>query len=596
MAIFTSKMCAHGLHNSEMKKLARIFRKDHKEKDGPKHNQYSQRTKEDIADLPRRLRSPILNLSSTNLCSTHKGLDSRLVNDIFAWVHYELDVAIGKFLYPLIMTGALTADQEQQVRQLEPVREMWHSDFTAETSALPGFRHFQAGRTWKYQVGQCPACMLTRIGSNETVLFAIFAGMIGRLQLGRSGIDPTIESLGCEQIKSKRLRFVRYWILRFRRGDIMLTEACRLGLEMKARRNVWKAEVRRLRAAESNKTPSTPAAKSTNEAEHGRRSVRQRGSVFSDIAVDITDPFQPKEFSIPAANSIDEVEQEHRSVGRPTSVFSDIGVDITDPFQPKEFSYEGRHDPKIGPQPRPSNVEHLSPLSSLGFTRPRLPGTIPSIDHAEASESARVFPTSQRSTASGISAAHLGAPPNRPRIYQQSRQARVESFEAIPEGCESSVSSLSQPPQRSVKSAAPSLLSTYTVSSLSSDYNSLNRTVESRYDPLNHPIYNTPLIQQQNLEKYREICALRPWSDDHDAEDDVVHLPIPRPASMYSAFGNIAFDGDAYVAFDEEPEAGQERCNEEECEEQCGAAVTRQLPGARPGQSSAAKTVWDDLY
>lgn len=376
----------------------------------------------------------------------------------------------------------------------------------------------------------------------------------------------------------------------------MLTEACRLGLEMKASRKVWKAEVRRLRAAESNKMPSTPVANSVKEAEQGRHSVRRPTSVFSNIGVDITDPFQPKEFSIPVANSINEVDQGHRSVRRPTSVFSDIAVDITDPFQPKEFPYEAHHDPKIGPKPRSSNVDHHSRLASLGFARPKLPGAIPSINHAEAPESAQIYPTSRLSTASSIYSSHRGAPPNRPRVYKQTHQARVESFEAIPEDYESSVSSLSQPTQRSVKSAVPSLLSTYTVSSLNSDYNSLNRTVESRYDPLNHPIYNTPLMQQQNLEKYRETCALRPWSDDHDAEDDVVHLPIPRPASMYSAFGNIAFDGDAYDAFDEEPEAGQERCNEEECEELCGAAETRQLPGARPDQSSAAKTSWDDLY
>ncbi|OAL44331.1 hypothetical protein IQ07DRAFT_592399 [Pyrenochaeta sp. DS3sAY3a] len=331
------------------------------------------------------------------------------------------------------MTGALTADQERQVRQLEPVREMWHSDFTAETSTLPGFNHVNAGRTWKYQAGQCPACMLTRIGSDENVLFAIFAGMTGRLQPGKSGVGPTLESLDCDHIKSKRLRFMRYWILRFRRGDIMLTEACRLGLEMKASRNVWKAEVRRLRAAQSNKIPPTPAVSSMNKAEQGRCSVRRPTSVISNIGVDITDPFQPKEFSTPPANYINEAEQGHRSVRRPTSVFSDIGVDITDPFQPKEFPYEAHHDPKIGPQPRPSNVEHSSRLSSLGLARPKLPGTIASIDHAEPSYSARLYPTRRPSTASSNSAAHRGPPPNRPRGYQRAHQATVESFEAIPE-------------------------------------------------------------------------------------------------------------------------------------------------------------------
>lgn len=78
-------------------------------------------------------------------------------------------------------------------------------------------------------------------------------------------------------------------------------------------------------------------------------------------------------------------------------------------------------------------------------------------------------------------------------------------------------------------------------------------------------------MQQQNLEKYQKLCAANPWSGDPDAEDEVVHLPIPPPKSMYSAFGNIAFDGDAYEAFDEAEvlEDGQQRCNEEDCDDEC---------------------------
>ena len=130
------KMETRSLHNSDMKRLVRILRKvpaPTEEDYERKEVLYRERTKKAIQRLPSRLRCSRLSFGSTSLCSIHNDLNQNLVNDIWSWIRHEFDGAIGKFLYPLIMSdGVLTADQKYQVRQLEPVLQMWQPNFSVD--------------------------------------------------------------------------------------------------------------------------------------------------------------------------------------------------------------------------------------------------------------------------------------------------------------------------------------------------------------------------------------------------------------------------------------------------------------------------------
>ncbi|EDU43522.1 conserved hypothetical protein [Pyrenophora tritici-repentis Pt-1C-BFP] len=231
MPTFLHRMDTRRLRGSDMKRLVRILRHvpdPTDERFERKEASYRKHTKEDIHNLPSRLRSSRLSFGSTNLCSMHKGLNHNLINDIWQWLRHEFEGAIGKFLYPLIMSNRLTAKQEWNVRQLEPVLEMWNVDFSLEASAPPGHEPVSHGSQWEYQRDGCPACMMARIGSDEHVLFALFANMVGRFNT-----KSLTSTGGWKKTRSKRLRFVRYWVKATHDGDTTLSYAGELGLKMK---------------------------------------------------------------------------------------------------------------------------------------------------------------------------------------------------------------------------------------------------------------------------------------------------------------------------------------------------------------------------
>ncbi|KAH7389887.1 hypothetical protein BKA66DRAFT_414254 [Pyrenochaeta sp. MPI-SDFR-AT-0127] len=237
------------LHNSDMKQLVRIFQPAPFPVTQIKRTVYREHIKDAIHSLPRHLRASYFSISPSILCSTHKGLNASLVNDVWAWLRHEIDGAIGKFIYPLIMSGVLTEDQEMWARQLEPVSQMWQQDFNTETSAPPGREPIRCGANWAFQTNMCPACILTRIGSDLNILLVLFAGMVGRMKHRATGTDILHGTMDFEKIRSKRLRFVRYWIKTHSHDDQLLFDAVNLGLKMKQMRHEWTLEQEHLREA-----------------------------------------------------------------------------------------------------------------------------------------------------------------------------------------------------------------------------------------------------------------------------------------------------------------------------------------------------------
>lgn len=243
------KMETRRLHHHDLKRLARFL---HGVPPSPyaRDEEYVKSVKDEVKNLPRCLRQSRFSVSDTGqkLCSAHKNLNHHLMNELWSWIRHELNSGIGRFIYPIIMAGVLTTEQENKIRQLEPVLQVYRRDFSLELSAAPGRHYIDRGLKWAYEEGQCPACILGRLGSEKRVLLALYAGMIGRFatrKLTREKIpfnELTIATL--DHPISKRIGFVRYWIKATSRGETLLHEATGLGIHLK-RLYHWYSESQR---------------------------------------------------------------------------------------------------------------------------------------------------------------------------------------------------------------------------------------------------------------------------------------------------------------------------------------------------------------
>ncbi|XPS98365.1 hypothetical protein M3J09_007570 [Ascochyta lentis] len=238
MALFSREMQARRLHNSDIKKIVRVLRSGPPSASSHEKDSHEKATEAAIKKLPRRLRSSPLS-SHGALCCTHKGLDAHLIDDIWSWIKYELEIGIGRFLYLIIMSDILSEPDKLRARQLEPVVRMFKPNWTLAKSSPPRTPPIDAGDKWVYQKNGCPACMLARIGSDEDALFALFAGMCGRHRW-RSGGQK-----GVDKLKSRRLRFVRYWMRTLEDGEQKTSDAYDLGVKLKTLRREAKIRLRR---------------------------------------------------------------------------------------------------------------------------------------------------------------------------------------------------------------------------------------------------------------------------------------------------------------------------------------------------------------
>ncbi|KAF1364382.1 hypothetical protein EJ07DRAFT_172381 [Lizonia empirigonia] len=280
------KMDTRRLRNSDIKKIVRFLRDSPDTSSQTDRECHGKRIKGAIEKLPRRLRSPPL-ASHGALCGTHKGLDAHLIDDIWVWIKYELEVAIGRFLYPIIVSKVLSESEERRARQLEPVVRMFNPDWTLAESPPPGIRPIDAGDKWVYQDNGCPACLLARLGSDEDALFALFAGMYGHLHLRSNG------QRGVEKIKSKRLRFVRYWMRTYPDGGQKTFDAYDLGVKLKALRKEAKASLQR---------SGQPTRYTRDSLDGPPVTTRHCLDENPGAVMDISDPYDPEDWTAKASN------------------------------------------------------------------------------------------------------------------------------------------------------------------------------------------------------------------------------------------------------------------------------------------------------
>ncbi|RAR14533.1 hypothetical protein DDE83_002106 [Stemphylium lycopersici] len=546
MVSFLHRMETRRLTNVDMKRLVRILR------DVPTRGEeryerqealYRKHTKQDIQELPRRLRSSQLFFSSSgNLCSLHKGLNVHLINDIWAWLKHEFEGAIGKFLYPLIMSGHLTTEQEWKIRQLEPVLEMWRKDFILEACPPPGREPIHCGSKWHYQKDQCPACIMARIGSDEDVLSALFAGLVGRIHTKHlSTVDTPRSAIGWDKTSSKRLRFVRYWLKKTRGGDATLFEAGDLGMLLKRVRLQWKQEQRLQFYSLSGTTAQYTTTTSTSSRIVGH--------------------------SVATSKSSSQDSRPHLCNSGTSKAYG------TNPIPLASLP-----DPKVGPNPRPTSEIPLTPAEPLGFDLSHMRSrtfTVPQ-NQQDIHPALRLSNASQ--TQGNTNHLSMGTlkPSDSISVVASAPLPFLIPRKPVPPRKASSTHSTIQAPKPNIREdsfISPSAITYPPSLSLAETGTILSYTggssARANYtDPLDNPIYNPIETQEAGIEKYRRLLAADPESDpfavDDEEEEDAVGdgeesvvfraglVPRPSRKSMYGAYGDGGFDGKRFDGVDEE--------------------------------------------
>lgn len=519
MASIFRRMNTRRLHNPDIKQLVQALRTDPHSSVNPEDARFEKATQAAIKKLPRRLRSSAISYHGS-LCHSHKGLDAYLINDVWSWMRYELEVAVGRFLYPIVMSDILTEEDEFRVRQLEPVVRMFNANWTLAESAAPGKKPIDTGTKWTYQKNGCPACMLTRLGSDRAALFALFACMYGHLH-SRSG-----DRKGASQVRSKRLRFVRYWMKTHPNGNREAEEAYDFGVELKLKRRHIKSSLRGTKYAREGLSQGLVTSR------HGHNGQ-------SPVSFNISDPYYPNDRAF--------IDKHDSKIG-PTLPLDPTSRTVIEGWD-RNATRTNRQQSKINVQPPTPRT----PIPCMPFTQEKPPQTPHRHDSMlGATSTIQPRPASSIYSVQSFSVATLQ--PARPASYAYS---------------------LNRP--NSCSTVAPSILS----------YNDPTKPSKPRgYDPLetvdewvDRCLAPTKGLRLQDRDfkeaehdrrntyvtKYRNPQLFNPRANRREAvllEGDfrngvVQHegevLPKPSRCSMYSAFGEEGRDGEEFEVVDETP-------------------------------------------
>ncbi|KAF1995642.1 hypothetical protein P154DRAFT_580703 [Amniculicola lignicola CBS 123094] len=363
------------LQSSDVKKLVSVLRDQPTIPD----NAYWAKIKKEIHNLPSHLRShsirtslgifkdedPATRVKPGKLCSTHHGLKAESMYDLWDWLHHEIDRRIGPFLWPVIINAGLPPALELQVRQLEPVAQMYHHHFHISAQTPDGrepilpYVHNNGEHIpkWMYQENKCPACLLARVGADKDVLFALLVGMVGRFS--RRALGKKNEP------RSSRIRWVRYWLKAHPDGAKAVDKAWDLGMEVKRLHKAYKVKRESAGAdfygRQRGQTDAVPVF-----LDKRRGSVCSMATVGTNrgsrIGVDISEGYQP------GFQSAAPPPPQGDAASTRSTRSSAVGIDISDPFTPIPNPMS-RHDSILTQStihpPHPSSIysQRTAPLS-----------------------------------------------------------------------------------------------------------------------------------------------------------------------------------------------------------------------------------------
>ncbi|KAL5462257.1 hypothetical protein PMIN07_004948 [Paraphaeosphaeria minitans] len=288
------------LSNQDMPLLARIF-----------HGTQAPEIQERIKTLPRHLRASGFHSSpspSTGrvqpgyLCDVHRKLKKGLCYEVMSMVEHEIS-RIGSFTYSVIVGGELEASEEMRVRWLEPVPHMYVPGFEPHEGAPVGREPIVPGvvdrkgifvALWGYEASQCPACMLSRIGADSKVLFALLAGTVARLGKRTRGRG--------KNLKSRRVRFQKEWLEAHEDGQRLVDYAFDLGDRMRdikrnQRRPAYEERPRGMQAREAyDFRVGTSGRRSMNRSDRAVSHDAADATGFRErvIDIDISEPYAPQ--------------------------------------------------------------------------------------------------------------------------------------------------------------------------------------------------------------------------------------------------------------------------------------------------------------
>jgi hypothetical protein len=567
------KMETRRLHNPDMKHLVQILRTDPRSTVSPGDERFEKATQAAIKKLPRRLRSSAMSWHGS-LCHSHKGLDFYVMNDVWSWIKYELEVAIGRFLYPIIMSDALPDLHEYQIRQLEPVVRMFNIEWTLAGSAAPGKHPIDTGDKWAYQENGCPACMLTRLGSDVEVLFALYACMYGRLH-SRSGGQNGVKS-----VRSKRLRFIRYWMKTHPEGNQAAEVAYNFGIQLKVVRRDAKYSLRRSKQSTHNtrdghdQTPTTP---------------HHWLDDHNLAAFDISEPFHPNDRT---ADFIYDPKIGHVPPSNPAAPTM---------IQAWDFNVTLADIPQAKNDVQPSNARVQPPTPSVQPPTPRM--SIPPMPLTTPTPPQTPAPHRRDSV---FSATSIPRPRPASSIYSIQTPIQNPSLTTLPRSRPASYAYTLNNSNQSRLTVASSILSYNdpTQPSKPRGFDPLETTdewMDKCIDPNDSTLrdygFNPPKDDRRNT--YVEKCRAPPSSTtkanrreavllDGDFGNGVVQhegqvLPKPSRCSMYSAFGEEGNNGEEFEIVDVTPPPSPvaEAFDEEEEDDEVAGEYQYEPPSIR---------------
>ena len=134
------------------------------------------------------------------LCSLHRRLNAKPLEDIFAALRYEVEVRTQEVWQPVALAGGLSALQTEQLALMDEVQALWLSSahFMQKFNRLPTPKY-------GYQTDGCIACILARMGGNLEIVMALGALLLG--------------SMRRSDMLSTRVCFCREWV-RYIVGDV----------------------------------------------------------------------------------------------------------------------------------------------------------------------------------------------------------------------------------------------------------------------------------------------------------------------------------------------------------------------------------------
>jgi hypothetical protein len=192
-------------------------------RDGAVWTAYVSHTNERIALLGHKLRAaatlPAFLPWSTNhgLCSIHRRLNAKPLEDLFVALQYEVEVRTREVWQPVALAGALSASQTEQLALMEELRSLWlpPSEFMKKFNRLPAPKY-------AHQADGCVACMLARMGANAEIAMALGAMLLG--------------SMRRSDMLSTRVCFCREWVRYTVEGDVDCVDAALTEMEMMGNR------------------------------------------------------------------------------------------------------------------------------------------------------------------------------------------------------------------------------------------------------------------------------------------------------------------------------------------------------------------------